>query len=313
MYHGHNAKPPFFEGWYFKLITADETQRYAVIPGVILGDDAHSFVQVLEGVHGETAYYRYPLEEFWASEREFELKIGPNQFNLNQIRLALSGESLELQGAVRFSGLTPWPVTLSSPGIMGWYAWAPRMECYHGVVSLDHSLQGSLQRGNQVIDFTGGRGYIEKDWGQAFPQAWVWFQSNHFEQPETCISASIATIPWMGSSFRGFIIGLWKGGILYRFATYTGAKTESLSIAEDHVDWVVSDRRHRLHLHAQRAGAGLLLGPTRLEMGVRVAETLNAQVEVQLATLGGEILFQGQGRHAGLEVHNTIALLKNIS
>jgi hypothetical protein len=48
-------------------------------------------------------------------------------------------------------------------------------------------------------------------------------------------------------------------------------------------------------------------------MGVRVAETLNAQVEVQLATLGGEILFQGQGRHAGLEVHNTIALLKNIS
>jgi hypothetical protein len=33
MYHGHGKRPPFFEGWYYKLVSADETQRYAVIPG----------------------------------------------------------------------------------------------------------------------------------------------------------------------------------------------------------------------------------------------------------------------------------------
>ena len=34
IYHGHGQQPPFFEGWYFKIVSADETQRYAIIPGV---------------------------------------------------------------------------------------------------------------------------------------------------------------------------------------------------------------------------------------------------------------------------------------
>ena len=50
IYHGHTKKAPFFEGWYFKLVSADETRRYAIIPGVSLSGDAHAFVQVLDGV-----------------------------------------------------------------------------------------------------------------------------------------------------------------------------------------------------------------------------------------------------------------------
>jgi tocopherol cyclase len=47
LYHGHGAKPPFFEGWYFKLVDAGETHCYAVIPGVFVGrepDSSHAFV-----------------------------------------------------------------------------------------------------------------------------------------------------------------------------------------------------------------------------------------------------------------------------
>ena len=39
-FHGHNKNPPFFEGWYFKLINAPENQRYAIIPGVFIGEDS---------------------------------------------------------------------------------------------------------------------------------------------------------------------------------------------------------------------------------------------------------------------------------
>ena len=50
-----------------------------------------------------------------------------------------------LRGRVDFvTGPDPWPVTLRSPGIMGWYAWVPVMETYHGVVSFGHDLAGSL-------------------------------------------------------------------------------------------------------------------------------------------------------------------------
>lgn len=60
-------------------------------------------------------------------------------------------------------------MTVRSPGIMGWYAWVPTMECYHGVVSLDHAISGKLMIEDQAHDFNGGRGYIEKDWGKSFP------------------------------------------------------------------------------------------------------------------------------------------------
>ena len=48
---------------------------------------------------------------------------------------------------------------------MGWYRFVPFMECFHGVVSLNHELEGDFLIENQVFSFDGGKGYIEKDWG----------------------------------------------------------------------------------------------------------------------------------------------------
>ena len=77
---------------------------------------------------------------------------------------------------------------------------------------------------------------------------------------------------------------------------------ESLQIFDDHVDWVLRDRQSRLLLKASRVQGGLLRGPTRLDMGQRVMETLNATLQVRLETLEGMLLFEGVGAHTGLEV-----------
>jgi hypothetical protein len=106
----------------------------------------------------------------------------------------------------------------------------------------------------------------------------------------------------MKSAFRGFIVGFWLDGSLYRFATYTGAKIESLEITDAVVKWVMRNKTHRLTLLPQRVEGGLLRGPSRVDMGRRVLETLNAQVGVRLETLAGEVVFEGNGEHSGLEV-----------
>lgn len=309
IYHGHTKKPPFFEGWYFKLVNADETRRYAIIPGVSLSGDAHAFVQVLDGVTGQAAYHSYPLTDFWASEKDFEVRIGPNLFTRERIVLDINRPEGQVHGELRFLGVTPWPVSPTSPGIMGWYAWMPKMECYHGVVSLNHTIVGRLRIDGRDADFGGGLGYIEKDWGQAFPAAWVWFQTNHFDAANTCITASVAIIPWVRQSFPGFIIGVWHNRLLYRFASYTGARIERLDIGDDHVTWEVRSRSYRLEMVATHAAGGLLAGPTRQDMGKRVDETLNATVDVRLSTGSGQMLFSGRGRHAGLEVHGDLERL----
>lgn len=114
--------------------------------------------------------------------------------------------------------------------------------------------------------------------------------------------ASVAVIPWAGHSFREFIVGFWLNNKLHRFATYSGAKIESLQIFDDHVGWVLKNHQHCLFLTAYRVQGGLLRGPPRIDMGQRVLETLNATVQVRLETVDGALVFEGVGTHTGLEV-----------
>lgn len=311
-YHGHRRRPPFFEGWYFKLIDASEQHRYAVIPGIFLSHDPdkqHAFVQVLDGLTGASAYFRYPAEQFSAAENDFDVKIGPNRFRRDRIHLQLEGDALALKGDLTFENTVPYPVTWAAPGIMGPFGWLTFMECYHGVVSLDHRIEGSLSLDNQVIDFSGGRGYIEKDWGESFPSAWIWTQTNHFQQAGTCLTASIAVIPFKVLTFPGYIVSLWHEEQLYCFATYTGAKIEKLHVTDKTVEWVLSTGKHRLELLATRAQGGLLHEPNRQEMHRRVEETLRATVDVRLSEVGsGRELFSGTGRNAGLEVQGDVGV-----
>lgn len=309
LYHGYGKKEPFFEGWYFKLVNAAETQRLSIIPGVFFGDDAHAFIQVLNGNTAQSTYHRFDNTDFWASEEQFEVRIGENFFSQNSIELNIDDDFGQVSGKLAFKGIRPWPISISLPGIMGWYAWVPIMECYHGVLSLDHAIHGNLQINNATIDFSEGRGYIEKDWGQSFPTGYVWFQSNHFQYPGTSLTASIAMIPWFGNTFRGFIIGLWHQGRLYRFATYTGAKTDELTISDEQVYWVLHDRHYRLEMTAFRTEGGLLHEPTRSEMLQRVEETMFATVKIRLMTLAGDTIISDQGRNTALEVNGDLSHL----
>jgi hypothetical protein len=306
-YHGHSKRPPFFEGWYFKVVGADQQHRVAIIPGIFLSDDAarhHAFIQVFDGVHGEATYHRFSAAQFEARRDRLHVCIERNEFALDRISLDISDELRSIRGELRFKGVIGWPVSPAAPGVMGFFGWLPFMECYHGVLGLDHAVEGSLEIDGERFDFSGGRGYIEKDWGQSFPSGWVWMQTNHFDQPGISLTASTAVIPFLGTSFIGHIVGFWYHGVLHRFATYLGSKTERLTISDHQVDWTLRNRTHRLAIRAYRAEATPLPGPDKIEMGKRVPETLRSQIEVTLTPLIAESqpLFFGLGSSAALEV-----------
>lgn len=315
-FHGSREKGPFFEGWYFKNVSINGTQRWSIIPGVYIGrnpEDSHSFIQFMNGASGKSWYIEFPLSDFHADNEKFHVVIGKNEFFQDRMFLSVEREDFSAKGKLEFIDTKLWPVKLLSPGIMGWFAWVPGMECYHGVVSLDHAIQGTLAINKKEVDFSGGRGYIEKDWGKAMPKAWIWAQTNHFNKVGTSLTLSIAHIPFGPLSFNGFIAGLLLEGELYKFATYTGAKIETLIVDEQQIKISMKDRNKRLEINALRGKTSNLQAPTISQMDRRITETLSAEITAVLSIRQGSRwhkVFEDTGKHAGLEVVGKLDLEK---
>lgn len=317
-YHGRGQRPPFFEGWYYKLVNQDETQRFAIIPGVFIHQSPHknhSFVQVLNGTTATSNYHQF--QRFEAAENAFDVKIGnadgTSHFTAERMVLDIHDDIGSITGELTFKNLKPWPITVLSPGIMGWYGWVPGLETNHGVLSLDHAIEGELTIYGETIDFTGGRGYIEKDWGKAFPDAYIWMQSNHFDTVGTSLTASVSTLRGPLAPPTGFIVGFLHKGTLYRFTTYAQGSIRSLQVDDETVQWRLYNENYDLNITAKRAEGGLLKGPEREDMSKRVDETMMASVEVELIKhKGQETVYKGSGRNLGLEVVGEVErLFKN--
>jgi tocopherol cyclase len=303
-YQGGNQKSRYFEGWYFKNVSADGDHIWSVIPGISIVEKSnrHSFIQLINGKTAETWYIEYPLEDFSYSKLDFEFSIGDNKFGYSGMNLDIDDPEITATGNISFSNLNKLKSTLLNPGIMGWYSFVPFMECYHGLVSADHDLNGSLAINNNTIDFSGGKGYSEKDWGRSMPSSWIWMQSNHFEIEGTSVMLSIARIPWMLSSFTGFLCVLLLDGKIYRFATYTGAKIKRLRVSDESVTAEIADKQYTLTINARHSGRGILVAPLNGAMDRRIAESVDAIIELRVTDKKGKKIFSGKGINAGLEL-----------
>jgi len=304
-FQGRGKKHTYFEGWYFKVLNASETKAYAVIPGIALDEagNGHAFIQVLDGKKKCSLYHTFDIHSFIATPGKFEIAIGENRFSKDSINLDVPG----LKGCLHFKESVPWPSHWYSPGIMGPYAFVPFMECYHGIVSMDHAVYGQLAVEEKIIDFDNGRGYIEKDWGRSFPSAYVWMQSNHFTAPGVSLKASVAKIPWIGRSFVGFIAGIWMHDRLLRFTTYNRSSLRKLSIDTKRVELVLDNKNHCLEIVVLRDAATSLASPIRGFMEGRIEESMCSSIEVSVADKkSGRVIFRDCGRNAAIEVAGSI-------
>ncbi|MCF7914353.1 MAG: hypothetical protein K9L66_04215 [Spirochaetaceae bacterium] len=318
IFQGSLSRNGYFEGWYFKQVSADLQHVYAFIPGIALGtrpEERYAFIQLIDGMSGQTYFIQYPLEQFQASDKALEVRVGKSTFSDSCIALNIEHSDIALRGTLGFKNISPYPARLLSPGIMGWYSFIPRMECKHGLVSMTHRLEGQLQVNDTPIDFTGGKGYIEKDWGTSFPESWIWMQCNHFSAPDTSCMLSIAKIPWMGSFFMGFLCFVKVGVATRFFATYNGAKIvdiknlsrrDSAGNAEHEGVELTIERespsgREELRLHAESTQRGALKSPVRGRMDSFIKESVDAEIRLEYRSSDGQT-YRDTGRRGGLEI-----------
>lgn len=308
LYHGIKKHDKFFEGWYFKIVSKSEDLVIAIIPGIFKNRDKskeHSFIQFLDGKSRNSHYINYLSSDFTAKKENFEVQIKDSFFSERHIKLNISTKELKLEGEINLNDNYPWPITTLSPGIMGYYAFVPVMQCNHGVLSMESSVSGELNYNGKQISLNGGKAYIEKDWGSAFPSSYVWLQCNHFKENKVSLFGSVANIPWLFSSFTGFLFGLLLKDQLYRFTTYTGAKIDKIAISDDTVELTIIDRKHKLEITAYKSEGATLLAPYDENMLGRVSETLDSKILFKFYKKSGKnynLIYESEGKHAGLEV-----------
>jgi hypothetical protein len=306
-FQGFGRDKNYFEGWYFKLVDKDGNNAFAVIAGISLPGDtekAHAFVMVLDACNHRMEYFRYPVNDFWADKNKFEIKIGKNFFSALRLQLDCDNGTNSILADIGMRNITPWPVTPLSPGVMGWYRFVPFMECYHANISFNNTLDGHIIWNGSRRDLSGGKGYIEKDWGSSMPQSWIWMQTNHFGTEGVSLLGSIAKIPWLGSYFTGYIFGLLFNNKIFKFTTYNGARVDKLQVTSDNIEIIAENKQCWLEIRAKRTPGLDLPAPKFGDMTSRVNESLSSEIEVKLfkkTVNGREMIFGGAGKNAGLE------------
>lgn len=269
-----------FEGWYFKHQKGD--RLLAFIPGRA---ESGAFVQVLseEGAR-----------QFTVSN----LAVGNGVIRADRCRFSKRGCHIELPG-IR-GDITYGPFSPLSSDIMGPFRFFP-MECRHGVLSMAHTLGGSVIVDGRLYNFDGGLGYLEKDSGASFPRSYLWMQCSDFPQP-CSMMLSIAHIPFCGCSFRGCICAILYRGKEYRLATYRGVRIRSF--APDRI--CLSQGRLLLELDIAPSHAGHpLRAPQRGRMSGIIRESCHARLHAKLSE-NGKAIFDLQSSRAVYEYVPTL-------
>ncbi|MEO1815734.1 MAG: tocopherol cyclase family protein [Acetobacterium sp.] len=306
-FQGKNKKRRYFEGWYFKCISADRKHAIAIIPGMAIDPQGqkHAFIQVINAVSGKTWYHHFPYSQFNARSDKFDLQIENNGFNDQGLSLNVVTAEGSIKGRLTFNNIHPFPSGRKNPGIMGPFGIIPFMECYHAIIHLYHEIAGVIELDGEIHDFNGGVGYIEKDYGRSFPKTYLWLQASHFETRNASFVFSRANIPFLGLEFPGFFAYFTDfNGISRRFATYNHSRL---------VKWKVDQAKGTcagelegpdgvLTFKARMDGGGRLRAPVDGLMDREIIESITAEVWVRLADQRGMVLFESSSSEAGMEI-----------
>ena len=179
---------------------------------------------------------------------------------------------------------------------MGPFRFFAGMQCSHGVISMGHSLSGTLELNGEHLDFFDGIGYIETDRGRSFPTKYLWTQCLWDGPDQGSLMLAIATIPLPVGGFTGCICSVLYRGREYRLATYRGVKIEARSSSGA----VIRQGRYRLEVELLSERRQPLRAPVEGRMERTIHESLCAEVRYRFWH-GDSLLFQHTDSNASFE------------
>lgn len=290
LFHSTNQKGPYFEGWYFKHQNP-QGQTLALIPAFHIDTEGRRTAS-LQVISRDRAWWlEYPETQLQVSQPPLQVRIGQSSFGCQGLDLHIQRDGLSLHGTLRYG-----PFTALQSDIMGPFRFFSGMQCSHGVISMGHPLEGTLELNGERLDFSNGIGYIETDRGRSFPSAYLWTQCLWDGLERGSLMLAIATIPLPVGGFTGCICSVLTGGQEYRLATYRGARLEVWSPSGA----AIRQGKYRLEAKLLNERRQPLLAPVEGRMERTIHESLCAEVCYRFWH-GDDLLLQHTDPNASFE------------
>ena len=267
-----NGNKAYFKGWYFKLQTK-EGRALALIPAFNVDENGYEAASVQIIFENKSRNISLSPKEFYASREKLFIWAGYSIFKEDGIWLNILSHDFNLKGKIKFGDFHR-----PKGSFMGPFSYIPHMECAHELISMCHSLRGSLKLNGEKLDFDGGTAYIEADRGKSFPEKYLWTQCCWKDTCQNSIMLAAGKVPLSFISFPGFACILLLGGRSYRFASYKGGKI---------IEWgrnkiIIEQGPYRLSAELLEDNPGLLKAPIGGNMKRQVEENVETRVRYKL-------------------------------
>lgn len=302
LYQGEGQLAPYFEGWYYKIESRDG-RIFAFIPGISRSRETpHCFLQLFG--FGGPSYLSYPTVAFAADPDRLRIRIGEQYFDESELDVHTD----TVQAHIRFTQPVPFSGRKYTLGMMGPFALVPFLECHHSVITVQSPLEGRVITPEGILDFDGGLGYIEKDWGSRFPKPYLW--THAFLQGGGSFMLSAAKVPVLGAQIGGIAAFLYDGRQLRRFTTYNGACLKTLTRSEDgNLLLHIQLRNGTLQLSLREGAAETLRAPENAGMTRNIRESAGGSLRITLRAQSGRTIFSDTALNASIEICGDIGNL----
>ena len=297
-----------FENWYFRLVDEEkETTLGILVERHNTKQGKETLIQVMGNIIDEEICIYYPIESVKSEEEE--IRIGDHILGLNQINLNIKKEDFELKGELILNHHKRLKQSLWTPGLMGPYKYLPFLESYHEVISLQHSLTGSLWLNEKQIVFDGGKGYIEKDWGKSMPNVWLWAQCNHFKRKDVALMIGVARLPIFFDYYTCFAIPIYYKDQVEVFSNYNGGHLSKLYRHKGYVHLIITQKNKILDIKIYGSDEKSCMTSKSSHKIRDVYACDAAKIEVSI-TENEQIIFEEVGTLCELEMGGNTSKLK---
>jgi len=285
-FFGNGKRHSYFEGWYFKHQSDENT--LALIPAFHIDrcGRASSSLQIITDT--ESYHAEFPAQTLEADTDQLLIRIGNCIFSAYGCKLNLETDALSIKGTLRYGPFAP-----PAHDIIGPFRFVPFLECRHSVFSLFHSVDGTVDINGVPFEFRNGTGYSEGDRGKSFPRRYLWTQCLC---QDISIMLSAAEIPFCGGFFVGCIGLLYVKGEEHRIATYLGGRP----LYAGSGDLVLQQGELTVHAMLLEKNSFPLLAPSGGSMCRTVHENASCRVHYT-CTLGCRTIFDFTSEQASFE------------